>query len=108
MAKKALEFSQSSYIQTPTFMSIGGYKIFRDMIYGLPGVFFQADYRFYKKRKMFDFPKNKATYRILRLILKSKNARATFKKKMSEIFMNPFDRFFENLDIEKEKAELEI
>ncbi len=108
MAKKSLEFSQSGYIQTPTFISIGGYKIFRDMIYGLPGVLFQADYRFYKKRKMFDFPKNKLTYRILRLLFKSKKARAIFKKNISKIIMRPYNKFYENLDVEKEKAEFAI
>jgi len=108
MAKKALEFSKSGYIQTPTFNSIGGYKIFRDMIYGLPGVLFQADYRFYKKRKMFDFPKNKFTYRTMRLIFKSKKARKLFKKKMFKIFIRPHDKFFENLNIEQEITEFGI
>ena len=108
MAMKALEFSKSGYIQTPTFMSVGGYKIFRDMIYGLPGVLFQADYRFYKKRKMFDFPKNKFTYRIMRLIFKSKKARRLFKKKMFKIFIRPYDKFFENLNIEQEITEFGI
>lgn len=108
MAKKALEFSKTGYIQTPTFKSIGGYKIFRDMIYGLPGVLFQADYRFYKKRKMFDFPKNKITYRIMRLLFKSKKARAIFKKNMPKILIRPYDKFFEKLDVEEEKTELGI
>jgi len=102
MAKKALEFSKSGYIQTPTFNSIGGYKIFRDMIYGLPGVLFQADYRFYKKRKMFNFPKNKLSYRMMRLLFKSKKARAIFKKNMSKIFIRLYDKFFEKLDVEEE------
>ena len=108
MAKKSLEFSQSGYVQTPTFMSVGGYKIFRDMIYGLPGVLFQADYRFYKKRKMFNFPKNKLTYRLMRLIFKSKKARTIFKKNMFKIFVRPYDKFFEKLDVEQEKAEFSI
>ncbi len=108
MAKKALEFSKSGYIQTPTFMSVGGYKILRDMIYGLPGVLFQADYKFYKKRKMFDFPKNKSNYRILRLLFKSKKARLYFKKKMSKIFIRPYDKFFENLNVEQEISEFGI
>ncbi|MHA1242049.1 MAG: NAD(P)H-dependent oxidoreductase [Promethearchaeota archaeon] len=105
MAKKALEFSNLGYIQTPTFNSVGGYKIFRDMIYGLPGVLFQADYRFYKKRKMFDFPKNKLIYRILRLIFKSKKARSYFKKKMFKIIFRPYNKFFKKLDVEQEIRE---
>lgn len=108
MAKNALEYSKSNYIQSPTFKSIGGYKIFRDMIYGLPGTLFQADYRYYKRRKMFDFPKNKISYRIIRLLLKSNQIRRYFKKKMSKIFLDPYDKFFENLDVTQELAELGV
>jgi len=108
MAKKALKFSQTGYVQTPTFMSVGGYKIFRDMIYGLPGVLFQADYRFYKRRKMFDFPKNKLSYRLMRMLFRSKKVRTIFKKNMSKIFIQQYDNFFKKLDIDDEKAEFRI
>lgn len=105
MAKKAINYSVSGYMQTPTFRNTGGYKIFRDMIYGLPGVLFQADYRFYKKRNLFDFPKNKITYRFLRLVLKSSKARKYFKKKIPKIFLYPYDKFFKKLNIDKEKMD---
>ena len=108
MAQKALKFSQTGYVQTPTFMSVGGYKIFRDMIYGLPGVLFQADYRFYKRRKMFDFPKNKLSYRVMRLLFKSKKVRTIFKKNMSKIFIQKYNKFFKKLDIDDEKAEFRL
>ena len=108
MAKKSIEFSKSGYIQPPTFINIGGYKIFRDMIYGLPGVAFQADYRFYKKRGMFDFPKNKLSSRMLRLVLKSKNARKWFDKNFLEIGIRPYNKFFKNLDVDEEKAKLRL
>ena len=104
MAKKAINYSVSGYIQTPTFRNIGGYKIFRDMIYGLPGVLFQADYRFYKKRNLFDFPKNKITYRFLRLLFKSSKARKYFKNKIPKIFLFPYDKFFKKLNVDKEKV----
>jgi len=106
MAKKALEFSKSGYIGTPTFLSVGGFKIFRDMIYGLPGVLFRADYRFYKTQKMFDFPKNKKSYNIARLMLKSKKFRNNFYDIFLEMSMRPFEKFFKKLDVEKEKEEL--
>ena len=104
MAKKSINYSISGYVQTPTYLNIGGYKIFRDMIYGLPGVLFQADYRFYKKRNLFDFPKNKLTFRFLRLVLKSSNARKYFKRKMPKIFISPYNKFFKKLDVDKEKV----
>jgi hypothetical protein len=103
MAKKAIDYSISGFVQTPTFRNIGGYKIFRDMIYGLPGVIFQADYRFYKERNLFDFPRNKISYRFLRLMFKSSNARKYFKKKIPKIFLSPYDKFFRKLNIDEEK-----
>jgi len=103
MAKQAIKFSKSGYIQPPTFINIGGYKLLRDMIYGLAGVAFQADYRFYKKRGMFDFPKNQLSYRILRLVLKSEKFRKKFHKNFLQISIRPYEKFFEKLDINKEK-----
>jgi len=57
---------------------------------------------------MFDFPKNKLTYRVMRLIFKSKKARAIFKNNRFKIFVRPYDKFFEKLDVEQEISEFGI
>ena len=57
---------------------------------------------------MFDFPKNKLSYMIIRLIFKSKKTRAIFKKNMFKIFVRPYDKFFKNLDVEQEITEFVI
>jgi len=47
----------------PTFLSVGGHKIFRDLIYELRFVF-KADYRFYAKHGMFDYPQKNLPKRL--------------------------------------------
>ena len=78
------------------------------MIYGLPGTLFQADYRFYKQNKMFNFPKNKLSYRILRLLLKSNKVRKATYKRLQKITSEPFVKFIDTFDIDKEKFVLGI
>ena len=54
---------------------------------------------------MFDFPKNKLTYRFLRLVFKSSKARKYFKKNIPKIFQFPYDKFFKKLNVDKEKVD---
>lgn len=107
MALKAMELSVASYIGPPTFLKVGGYKIFRDMIFGLPGAIFRMDYKFFKNRDMFDFPTRDKKARIGRslmgLIFKSKKVRNGFRKQMTTGMMRPFKKFMKNLDINEEK-----
>ncbi len=35
---------------------VGGMKIFRDLIFGMRGGVVRDDHRFYKERKLYDFP----------------------------------------------------
>lgn len=44
------------YVSPKTFLGVGGHKIFRDLIHTYQIVFPQ-DYRYYKKEKLFDWPK---------------------------------------------------
>ena len=107
MAQKAIEFSEADYISPSTFLKVGGYKIFRDMIYGLPGAIFRMDYKFFKNRDMFDFPTRNIKARLARsfmgLLLKFKKVRKGFKKQMRTGMMRPFTKFLEKLNVTKEK-----
>lgn len=47
----------------PTFLGVGGHKIFRDLIYEIRFVF-RADYRFYRKHKLFDYPQKDIRMRL--------------------------------------------
>jgi len=60
-AKNLVRFSKSGYIRTPTFLTVGGKKIFRDAVYGRMRFVFQADHRFYEEHGYYDFPHNDKT-----------------------------------------------
>ncbi len=47
----------------PTFLGVGGHKIFRDLIYELRFVF-RADYHFYRQHGMFDYPQQNIRQRL--------------------------------------------
>ena len=110
MANNAITFSNSNYVAPPTFLEVGGYKIFRDMIYGLPGALFRMDYKFFKKRKMFDFPTKQRKARMgrsfLGLLFKSKKVRTKAKPRMLKGMIFPFKRKLRKLDFNIEKTQL--
>ena len=79
-AEKLIRFSNSTYKTPPTFLAIGGVKIFRDNVYeSLRGVF-QADHRYYKKYGYYDFPKKIFGSRLLKLAFKMKGFRKVMYK----------------------------
>ena len=55
-ATRCLRLSVEDYIRPHTFLGVGGHKIFRDFIWARARFPFLADYRFYLKHHMFDFP----------------------------------------------------
>jgi multimeric flavodoxin WrbA len=59
LALRAVSFAESGYVAPATFLGDGGRRIFRDEIWGGMRIVFQADYIFYKKHGMFDFPYKK-------------------------------------------------
>ncbi len=59
LVKRAAFFHKEKFLAPDTFLGNGGRRIFRDEIWGFMRVIFSADYKFYKKNKMFDFPTKK-------------------------------------------------
>jgi membrane-anchored protein YejM (alkaline phosphatase superfamily) len=45
-----------------TFLGVGGHKVFRDQIWARLSFPFTADYRYYEKHGLFDFPQQDARY----------------------------------------------
>jgi hypothetical protein len=52
-------------MKSPTFLGVGGIKVFRDDIWGRLRPTFQADHRFYKKHGVYDFPQNDYKMRLI-------------------------------------------
>ena len=59
LVERAAFFHEEKFIAPDTFLGNGGRRIFRDEIWGFMRIIFSADYKFYKKNKMFDFPTKK-------------------------------------------------
>ena len=61
-AAKFVQLSAENYIRPPTFLGVGGYKIFRDFVWARARFPFLADYKFYRQHNMFDFPQKDKRY----------------------------------------------
>ncbi len=57
-AERILSFAEKGFLAPPTFLGVGGMKIFRDDIWGRLRFVFQADHAFYEKNGFYDFPQN--------------------------------------------------
>jgi multimeric flavodoxin WrbA len=56
LALKLVQFSETGYAKPPTFLGVGGMKIFRDDVWGRLKFVFQADFKHYEENGIFDFP----------------------------------------------------
>jgi hypothetical protein len=68
-AQRMVSFSEKGYIRPLDFLGVGGHKVFRDNIWGRLRPLWQADYRYFKKHKLFDFPEKDYKIRVLTPIL---------------------------------------
>ena len=60
--------SRAKYQKGVNFLGVGGMKIFRDLIYGMRGVV-RDDHRFYKERKLYDFPQKNLKNQVFNLFM---------------------------------------
>ncbi|MDO9088465.1 MAG: NAD(P)H-dependent oxidoreductase [Anaerolineaceae bacterium] len=68
-AKCLVSFADKGYIRPQNFLGVGGHKVFRDDIWGRLRPLWQADYRYFKKHGLFDFPQKDIKIRVLSPIL---------------------------------------
>lgn len=59
LARNAVARAARNYMGPLTFQGVGGWKIFRDEIWGWLRFPFIADHRYYRKHGMYDFPKRR-------------------------------------------------
>jgi len=69
MATRLVRCAESGYIPPNTFYAVGGHKIFRDSIYGGMRLAFQADYQYYMKHGLFDFPQKNLSTRLFNAVM---------------------------------------
>ncbi|TFF98346.1 MAG: hypothetical protein EU547_01865 [Promethearchaeota archaeon] len=110
MAKNAVNLNERDYSSPSTFYEVGGYKIFRDMIFGLPGAIFRMDYNFFKEREMFNFPtrdwKGRISRVFLSFLLKSKKIRKKFKSNLPYAMTAAFHKEMNEIDFVNELAQI--
>ncbi len=56
LALRLTNYAEAAYMQPATFLGVAGMKIFRDDLWADLKPVFRADYKYYKKHKLFDFP----------------------------------------------------
>jgi len=68
-SKKVIKCATSHAKQPKTFLGVGASKVFRDEMWGDLRFIFQADYKYYKKHGMLDFPQSKVSTRLTHLAI---------------------------------------
>ncbi len=93
MASNAVMQSRLGYIPPPTFYQVAGTKLFRDAIWGRLRFVFQADHRYYKEHRMYNFPQKNYKWRMINstlvLLTKIPIIRREFVKRMKKEMIKP-------------------
>jgi multimeric flavodoxin WrbA len=100
-ARQLAACAESGYFAPPTFFGVSGVKIFRDEIWAGMRVVFQADHRYYKKHKLYNFPKRslqrRVTDTVWTLLLKIPSFRREFKQRMRTEMIKPLQKVLEKM-----------
>ena len=59
LAERLTRSAEQGYVGSPSFLGVGGMKVFRDDVWGELRVIFQADHKTYRKTGVFDFPQKR-------------------------------------------------
>ena len=99
LARNLVKCADSGYIGTPTFLGVGGRKLFRDEIWGRLRFPFRADYLLYKKLGVFDFPQKNYKVRIqsaiMGLLSKSPGFRKEVNRRLTNEMIKPLQKAIE-------------
>ncbi|MBD5493645.1 MAG: iron-sulfur protein [Lachnospiraceae bacterium] len=85
------------------FYGVGGKKIFRDLVFEMQGMM-QADHKFYKEKKLYDFPQKNITtilfMKLVGLLLRMPASRTKVQPKMTEGMLMPYEKVITGNPIE--------
>jgi multimeric flavodoxin WrbA len=94
LAERSVICSRFGYIKPPTFLQVGGTKLFRDVIWSRLRPVFQADHRYYKQHGYYDFPQKNYKWRVINnllvLLTKIPVVRREFVKRIKDEMIRPF------------------
>lgn len=69
LATETIRFAAAEFVRSPTYLSIGGKKLFRDVVWGPFRHVFPADHRYYQRHGIYDFPQKNYGMRVMNGIL---------------------------------------
>lgn len=94
LARRCMEFSRRDYVRPQSFLGVGGHKLFRDAIWARMRFPFDADYKYYKKHGLFDFPQKDKRYldfsKQMIAMIKDPKMRAIVRKVAKQEMVRPF------------------
>ncbi len=94
LCEQLLRYNADGYIRTPSFLGVGGTLLFRDHVYGKLRFPFRADYQFYKRMGVFNFPQKRYKRRLINNIMLLLSHLPGFRKevnrRMKEEMIKPF------------------
>ena len=98
LAKQILWGIEENFVKPRNFLEVGGHMIFRDLVYRGWGMF-RADYLFYKKHNLFDYPQKNIGERLQNLMyavmLMLPGMKKEFYKKAKEEMIKPHQKVIE-------------
>ena len=101
LANRAVMYSHLGYSRPPTFLHIGGKKLFRDAVWSRLRPVFQADHRYFKEHGYYDFPQKKYKWRLINSLLialtKIPPFRREFIKRIKKEMIKPFSNMLAKL-----------
>jgi multimeric flavodoxin WrbA len=99
LARRSVKYAKSDLIKPKTFLGVGGFKIFRDDVYGRNRFVFLADHKWYEEHGVYDtFPQNdeRAKEMNKKLIPLIEIDKIRNKMDFREEFLKPFKRVIED------------
>jgi multimeric flavodoxin WrbA len=97
LAGRLVRFAHTGYVAPQTFLGVGGWKIFRDDIWGWMRFPFKADHKFYKANGLYDFPQRDWRSRIRNaflnlLIMVPAIRKSIYKDQLRDRMIEPYQK----------------
>jgi multimeric flavodoxin WrbA len=103
LAAGLVRAAEHGYVAPPTFLQVGGMKVFRDEIWGHLRVAFQADHRAYRRQGIYDFPqydyRTRVQNAIFGLLLRVPRVRLEFQKQIKTGMIAPLKKVVDALPL---------
>ncbi len=101
MASSLAAYAAEGYMRPRTFLSVAGWKLFRDEIWSNLRLPFQADHRYYRRHGMYDFPQKQYKMRAINAavepLLRFPRVRRAFVSRTKEGMIAPLQKVLDSI-----------